>query len=207
MRIICIKNMAIVRAYQMLGIKILFIADTHGMLRYEQELIDYISYLKNYDCCILLGDHSANDLEIIKSIIPQNKLYGVLGNHDGWNLYRNNGIEDINGKVIKIKEIKIAGIGGSFKYKESNDYAMYTHEESIGIADKMENADILISHDKPYTKEEYGESHDGLKGITYYIYKNGVPLHIHGHIHEESETTLRNGTKSVCLYKVKLLEL
>ena len=57
------------------------------------------------------------------------------------------------------------------------------------------------------TKSEYGESHDGLKGITEYIYKNHISIHIHGHIHGESEEILKNGTKCICLYKVKLLEL
>ncbi len=189
------------------NLKILFITDTHGMLYYEKDTVDYMINLKDYDCCILLGDHSANDLEIIKNIIPNEKLYGVLGNHDGWNLYKDNGIMDINGQVISINGVKIAGICGSYKYKNFKECAMYTHEESVELANKMEKADILVSHDKPFTKSEYGESHDGLKGITEYIYKNHISIHIHGHIHEESEEILKNGTKCICLYKVKLLEL
>lgn len=188
-------------------IKILFITDTHGMLSYQKDAINYISKLEKYDCCILLGDHSMNDIKIIKNIIKANKIFGVLGNHDGWDLYIYNGIENINGKVIEINGVKIAGIGGSYKYKNSNDYAMYSHEESIKIADEMQEADILVSHDRPYIKKQHEESHDGLKGITEYIYKNHIPLHIHGHIHEESEEILKNGTKSICLYGVKLLEI
>lgn len=189
------------------GIKILFIADTHGMLNYEKDIVNYLSELNEYDCCILLGDHSTNDIRLIKDIIKTDKIFGVLGNHDGWNLYKDNEIENINRKVIEIKGVKIAGLGGSYKYKNSNDYAMYSHEESIKIADEIQEADILVSHDRPYIKEQYGESHDGLKGITEYIYKNHVPIHIHGHIHEESEEILKNGTKSICLYGVKLLEI
>ena len=189
------------------GIKILFITDTHGMLKYEKENIDYITELKDYDCCILLGDISTTDIEIIKNIIPNDKIYGVLGNHDGWNLYIDNKIESINGKVIEIKGVRIAGINGSYKYKNSNDYVMYSHEESINIANKILDADILVSHDRPFIKEQYGESHDGLKGITECIYRNHIPLHIHGHIHEESEEILKNGTKSICLYGVKLLKI
>ena len=184
------------------NLKILFITDTHGMLSYEKDTLDYMMNLKDYDCCILLGDHSP-----IKNIIPNEKLYGVLGNHDSWSLYQDNGINDINGKVTSINGIKIAGLCGSYKYKNSDEYAMYTHEESIELANKMESADILVSHDKPFTKSDYGESHDGLKGVTEYIYKNHIPLHVHGHLHEESEEILKNGTKSICLYGVKLLEI
>lgn len=189
------------------NIKILFIADTHDCLSYDKETVEYIKNAKDYDCCILLGDHSANDLKEILKIIPNDKIYGILGNHDSWEKYQEYNIQNINGKVIDIKGIKIAGIGGSYKYKNSDQYAMYSHEKSIEIADSMQGADILISHDKAFTKKNYGDAHDGLKGITKYIYKNNIPVHIHGHLHEENEEVLKNGAKSICLYKAKYIEL
>ena len=51
----------------------------------------------------------------------------VLGNHDSWEKYKEYDIENINGKVININGIRIAGISGSFKYKNSDQYALYTH--------------------------------------------------------------------------------
>ncbi len=189
------------------NLRILFITDTHNCLTYDKESLDYIKRIKEYDCCILLGDHSANDLYEITKIIPKEKLYGVLGNHDSWEKYQEYSITDINGKVINIKGIRIAGISGSFKYKNSDNYALYTHEESIEIANNLEEADILISHDKPFTEDHQDMAHDGLKGITEYLYKNHIPLHIHGHLHEEYEEVLKNGTKSLCLYKTKLLQI
>ena len=189
------------------NIKILFITDTHNCLTYDKESLEYLKNITNYDYCILLGDHSADDLYEITNIIPKEKLCGVLGNHDSWEKYKEYDIKNIDGKVIDIKGIRIAGISGSFKYKNSDQYALYTHEESIEIANNMEVADILVSHDKPFTEKQYGDAHDGLKGITQYIYKNHIPLHIHGHLHEESEEILKNGTKSIGVYKVKLIEL
>lgn len=58
-----------------------------------------------------------------------------------------------------------------------------------------------------FTEKQYGDAHDELKGVTQYIYKNHIPLHIHGHLHEETEEILKNGTKSIGLYKIKVLEL
>lgn len=188
------------------NLKILFITDTHNCLPYDEETLELIKNAKDYDACILLGDHSSNDIEEIIKVIPKEKIYGVLGNHDGWERYKEYSINDINGKVIEINGIKIAGISGSYKYKDSENYALYTHEESIEIADKMEKADIFVSHDKPFTKKEFGDAHDGLKGITEYIYKNNISLHIHGHLHEENEIILKNGTKSICLYKAKIID-
>ena len=183
------------------------IADTHNCLKDGNEILKYIQEQKDYDYCILLGDHSASDIEEILKVIPLNKICGILGNHDSWNKYDIYGITNISGKVINIKGIRIAGISGGHKYKNSNEYVLYTHEESIQIANNIEKADILITHDKPFIQDNHNSAHDGLKGITEYIYKNHIALHIHGHLHENKEEILRNGTKSICLYMAKLLEL
>lgn len=156
--------------------------------------------------CIILGDLSGLDINEIKKIVPSEKLFGVVGNHDSINFLEENKINNINGKVITCRGIKIAGIMGSNRYKDK-DYGMQTHEESLELSEKMESADILISHDKAYVFDRNDSVHDGLKGITNYIYKNHIPLHIHGHLHEESEEILKNGTKSICLYQIKLLEI
>ena len=187
--------------------RLLFITDTHNCLRNNNEILNYIKKQNDYDYCFLLGDHSSSDIEEILNIIPLNKICGVLGNHDSWEKYNNYGINNINGKIINIKGIRIAGSGGSFKYKNINEYALYTHEESAQIANNIAKADILVTHDKAFIEDNHNPSHDGLKGITEYIYKNHIALHIHGHLHEEKEELLKNGSKSICLYMVKLLEL
>ncbi len=189
------------------GLKILFIADTHNCLNSNSEVLQYIKNQLDYNYCILLGDHSGNDLAEILKVVPHDKICGILGNHDSWQKYEQYEIYNINGKVLNINGVRIAGIGGSYKYKNSIEYALYTHEESIELADKLEDADILVTHDKPFIEDKHNPAHDGLKGITKYIYKNHIPLHIHGHLHEENEQILKNGTKSICVYMAKLIEI
>ena len=201
------KKYGIANKIRRYNLKVLFITDTHNCLKEGNETLKFIQEQKDYDYCILLGDHSSSDLEEILKIIPLNKICGILGNHDSWDKFDIYGITNINGKVIDIKGIKIAGISGGFKYKSSNEYVQYTHEESIQIANNIEKADILITHDKPFIQDNHNPAHDGLKGITEYIYKNHIALHIHGHLHENKEEILKNGTKSICLYMAKLLEL
>ena len=160
----------------------------------------------DFDICITLGDISGNDFDIIKKYIPINKLYGIVGNHDSLDALEQNGINNINGQVIECKGIKIAAIMGSNRYK-NGDYGMMTQDECIELEQKMKEADILVSHDKAYIFDRHDNVHDGLKGITDYIYRNHIPLHIHGHLHEEYEETLKNGTKSICIYQIKMLEI
>ena len=190
------------------GLKILFITDTHNCLAYTDKYINYLKGLnqEDYDICLILGDLSGLDFETIKAMVPNEKLYGIVGNHDSINALEVNNIKNINGQVIECKGVKIAAIMGSNRYK-SGDYGMMTQEECSDLAKNMDSADILVSHDKAYIFDKNDNVHDGLKGITEYIYKNHIPLHIHGHLHEEMEETLKNGTKSIGVYQIKLMEV
>lgn len=196
------------RPNENLGLKILFITDTHNCLAYTDKYINYIKSLnqEDYDICLILGDLSGSDFETIKAIIPDEKLYGIVGNHDSINALEANNIKNINGQVIECKGVKIAAIMGSNRYK-SGAYGMITQEECSDLAKNMNSADILVSHDKAYVFDRNDNVHDGLRGITEYIYKNHIPLHIHGHLHEEMEETLKNGTKSIDVYQIKLMEV
>ena len=152
---------------------------------------------------------SFKDKEVIKNIslkINCLKIYGLLGNHDGLDRFEESKIRNLNGKVITVNNVRIAGLQGSHRYK-TGDYGMYTHEESIQLANEIPEADILVSHDRPFIKDNNDNVHDGLKGVTYYCYKNHVKLEIHGHLHEESEETLKNGTKVLGKYKVDIIKL
>lgn len=187
------------------GINILFITDTHNCLSNSEEYLKNINS-SDFDICITLGDISGRDFEIIKKYISINKLYGIVGNHDSLNSLEQNGITNINGRILECKGVRIAAIMGSNRYK-NGDYGMLTQEECLELEQNMKSADILVSHDKAYIYDRHDNVHDGLKGITDYIYRNHIPLHIHGHLHEQFEEILKNGTKSICLYQIKLMEI
>lgn len=187
------------------NISLLIITDTHNCLTYEE--LEEKTKGKKFDACLLLGDLSDEDLYIIKNEIKNIPIYGVLGNHYGWDLYDKYNIENIHGKVIEINGIRIAGIQGGLKYKNANT-ALYTDQESVEIAKKIEPADILISHDSPkhfHGKDDF--AHSGLKGITYYCKKNKVPLNIHGHHHRHRIGVLKNGTRVMCCYGIEVVNI
>lgn len=156
--------------------------------------------------CLLLGDHHDNDLKKIINHIPKNKIYALLGNHD-INYIDEYNFNSLNGKIIDVHGVKLLGIQGSFKYKPI-DFPSFTQEESIKFLNDKEPVDVLISHDGPFNDYMTNNpSHQGLFGITYYLFKNRVKYNIHGHLHNDFEKMLANGTIEKCLYGINYIEL
>ncbi len=133
-------------------------------------------------------------------------MVGLLGNHDSFDILKHYDIEDLNGKVININGVSIGGIQGSFRYKDE-EYPSFTHAESNDFLSRMEKVDVLISHSGPFYDYNDEPIHNGLKGITNYLYKNKIPINIHGHIHKNRLKMLKNGTKVQCVYGVILMEI
>ena len=186
-------------------IRLLIITDTHNGLK-ENELVEIIDEHPDYDVCLLLGDHSDNDIRTVLEHIPKEKIYALLGNHDN-DYISNFGLNNLNGNVININGVKILGIEGSFRYKRV-DFPSFTQEESINFLINKEPVDILASHDGPFDDNRVGDPpHQGLFGITYYLFKNRVKYNIHGHLHDEFEKVLENGTIEKSLYDICYLEL
>lgn len=186
-------------------IKMIVISDTHNCLK-EEEFKIFMEQNKEYDLCLLLGDHHANDIAIILKYTDKEKIYGLLGNHD-YNYLEDYNIKNLNGKIININNTKILGLQGSFKYKPS-DFPAFTQKESILFLNDKPPVDILISHDNRFDNNMMkNPAHQGLFGITYYLYKNRVPYHIHGHIHKSYKTRLLNGTNEISVFMYEFIEL
>ena len=184
-------------------ISLLVISDTHGSLSVNEDMHKKLKS-KNYDICCILGDIHDSDYEIILKYVPKEKIISILGNHDRFNLLNEFKLIDYNGKIIDINGIKIGAIQGSFKYKNEN-FPSFSHEESIEFLNSMPEVDILLSHDKPLTADSNNPVHDGLKGITKYLYDKKVPINIHGHIHKSYLSNLKNGTQVKGVYLIELL--
>ena len=84
---------------------------------------------------------------------------------------------------------------------------MYTHFESLLLASAMPRADVLLSHDTAFFKEQYNHAHAGLVGVTYYLLTHAVGHHIHGHLHRSYRATHPNGTVEHCVYGLEYLTI
>ena len=185
-------------------LKLLCIADLHHYTLAEIEKIQGVEY----DMCVLLGDISGQGLTDIKRIIGENRVCGVLGNHDEYELLEKHGIFDVNGCVRNIGDYGILGFGGSHRYK-NGDYPMLTQAESLeqsrGLA-KMKY-DIVVSHDSMYklfSKDD--KAHIGLKGLTKLVKKSKLKLNICGHFHRQTQIK-KHGCTVICVYRCAIISL
>lgn len=188
-------------------INILVFSDTHNSFAYN---IDSLKEIKNmdYDVCLLIGDITLNDIKEILKVVPLNKIYGIRGNHDKLDDLSYCNIKSLHTKTIIINGFKIGGIQGSSKYKNSPTTApIYTQEESLELSKKLNDVDIVVSHDTYYFGEVEDISHQGMKGITEAIYRNKAPIHIHGHLHSNEDKIMLNNTVSYGVYGYKLIKI
>lgn len=179
---------------------ILCVSDLH---HYTDEELEEIQSME-YDVCLLLGDIPQKALKIIKKANGSRPIYGICGNHDDWDSLKRADIEDIHCKMVEVGNIKIAGFGGSHRYK-SGDYAMITQEQSIQAAKTIPAADILISHDCPYKMFGKDIAHEGLIGISNYIAKYKPYLNLCGHYHESMQSKFKN-CKVECIYRFRIVK-
>ena len=186
-------------------IKLIIITDTHNCLK-EDEFKEFVNNHRDYDLCLLLGDHNTNDVPIILKYIDKDKIYALLGNHD-YDYIKEYGLNDLNGQIVEKNGVKLLGIQGSYKYKPA-DFPSFTQKESIEFLNCRDKVDILVSHDNRFDNSMLkSPAHQGLFGITYYLFKNKVSYHIHGHIHNPYHKTLLNGTQEISSYMYEYFEV
>ena len=186
-------------------IKMIIIADTHSCLK-EDEFYQFMTEHEEYDVCLLLGDHSVGDVNTILKYVNEEKIYALLGNHDHNYIDKFN-LKNLNGQVVKVNGVKLLGIQGSYKYKP-DDFPAFTQKESIEFLNNKEKVDILVSHDAPYGFSDKNDvAHQGLFGISYYLFKNRVPYCIHGHLHTPYKREMINGTRVNCYNMYDYVEL
>lgn len=201
--------------YKPRGIRTLFIADTHGHITTEERQL-VRQGKEAYDMIVFLGDHGGELHTICGDISEGISVYGILGNHDGFGMYDHvpKSLHQpiyIGNSVYYLNEnLKIAAVDGSIRYKGNPDYCMYTQEQYKDIIGKLSKADICISHGRPSQgeeKREYPDAHEGIDALQVYLEKYSIPLHIHGHMHDPGERILKNGTRSICVYRMQVIEI
>lgn len=185
--------------------KILLVADKE-----ERALWDYYTKDKTAGVNLILscGDLDPDYLQFLTTMVNRPLLY-VRGNHDGvYDRRPPDGCDDIDDQIYNFHGLRILGLGGSVKYRNSKD--MYTEEEMAkrikklsGILSFTNGFDILLAH---APAAGYGDledlPHHGFECFNDLLNKWKPAYMIHGHVHQEYGDFTRNmvhscGTKII----------
>ena len=162
------------------------------------------------DLVLSCGDLPYDYLEYLVSRLDVPLLY-VPGNHDPslkapdmtWMPLRSEltmpqlgpaGCESIDGRVVEVERLRIAGLGGSIRYKDGpNQYSQAQAGlralklEVLVRLKRMRNGrklDVLVTHAPPFGLAEAKDSaHVGLVATLRLIQHFQPLIAVHGHIH------------------------
>lgn len=189
-----------------LGLRLIVVADTHGVLEHDRRFGAFVQNVGEYDLCLLLGDVDYSDIEAVLESVPAEKILAVRGNHDCMNLAEL-GIRDLHGGAYTCKGVRFVGFEGAFKYKKGT-FPCYTQAGSLSAVKRLpRRADVLLTHDAAMLGTAEDKAHPGLVGITRYLAENAVQWHLHGHVHRSYSATYPCGTQEKSVYLWECVEI
>lgn len=145
--------------------------------------------VKGVDLIISCGDLKQEYLEFLTTIVNVPLLY-VRGNHDeSYEMRPPEGCVDIDGRVFVYKDLRIAGLGGSYRYRNSS--CMYTERQmrlrQWKLRFKIARAggiDLFVTH---APARGYGDledlPHKGFECFNKLLLKEKPAYMLHGHVH------------------------
>jgi Icc-related predicted phosphoesterase len=174
----------------------------------------------NTDLIVSCGDLPPTYLEFVVSMLNVPLLY-VPGNHDADDLHVRGG-QSVDGRVVRIKGLTIAGLGGSRRYKRQgrNQYSeveMYWRVAKLAVKLLLQRAltrrklDLFITHAPPFGIHDGKDlAHIGFKAFRWliHLFKPAWMLHGHTHLIRNITTTVSemSGCKIVNVYPFRTVE-
>ncbi|MFL0268493.1 metallophosphoesterase family protein [Candidatus Clostridium radicumherbarum] len=172
---------------------------------------------RDIDLIISCGDLDAKYLSFLVTMIKA-PLFYVPGNHDV--RYINEppeGCDNIDGNLVKFKNLRILGLGGSHKY--SNASCQYTEKEMgrriLKLQPKLflnKGFDILVTHAPAFgIGDENDSCHRGFKSFINLMDKYSPSFFFHGHVHlnygRKPRFNKYKNTKIINAYEYNIVEL
>lgn len=187
------------------------------------------------DLVLSCGDLPFDYLEYLVSRLDVPLLY-VPGNHDAsltppdmtWMPLRTElpipgpqGCDNIDGRLVDVRGLRIAGLGGSLRYKEGPN--QYSQAQMGRRALKLEvrlrlkrpragrKLDVLVTHAPPFGLAEADDAaHVGFLAVLRLVQNFQPLLAVHGHIHPYGRVLPERHVKTTRIVNVvpsRLLEL
>lgn len=218
----------------MITVKILILADYENNNLWGNWNERWSKILSDIDLVLSAGDLSSAYLEFITSKLNVPLLY-IRGNHDSYyDIMPPKGCMDIDEKVVSILGIRIAGLGGSVRYREGRD--MYTEDEQAvrvrrllsiikenlyknGIdknikGDTNENRiDVFLTHAPCRGFGDLDDlPHTGFDCFNLFLKQAKPRVHLYGHVHMDygeidRVTQHPSGTTLINCYGMHIVEM
>lgn len=169
-----------------MGLQILAIADEVTRLLYDH--FDAKRW-RDIDLVLSCGDLPPEYLDFLCTSLGVPILY-VRGNHDGnYEAARYDGSEDIHGRIVECKGIRIAGFQGCYQY--NNGPYQYTEGQMRRMVQWMNlrawrhgPPDIVLTHAPPAGVHDGDDvCHRGFKCFRAAIEQWQPAAFVHGHTH------------------------
>ncbi|HVS50392.1 MAG TPA: metallophosphoesterase [Candidatus Dormibacteraeota bacterium] len=149
---------------------------------------DYLEYLvsrANVPLLYVPGNHDPNVKPPDTTWVPLQSEIPVPGPQ---------GCDNVDGRVLEVNGLRIAGLGGSLRYKEGPN--QYSQAQMLRRAIRLElwirlkrvragrKLDVLVTHAPPFgVAEAKDATHEGFKAFNR-LFKEFHPLLlVHGHVH------------------------
>lgn len=209
-------------------IKILAISDKVDELIYSPAIKHLFS---GVDLVLGCGDLPFHYLEFVTTMLGEPVFY-VIGNHANAVRKRHEtpehweypgGCENIDGRVVRYKNLLIAGLEGSMRYN-NNPYFQYTEGEMARkmwslapslVLNKLRYGrylDILVTHAPPQgIHDKPDRCHQGFRAFVTFMERFRPRYLLHGHVHiygpEEMTETMYQETQVINAYGYRTLQI
>ncbi len=140
------------------------------------------------DLVLAAGDLPWEYLETLVSLLEAPAAY-VPGNHDPSAVPGPRGLIDVDGHVVTVGGLRVAGLGGCVRYNDGPH--QYTQSEYDKRSRQLlreargRDVDVLLTHAPPLGlgDDESDPSHLGISALHTVIETLRPTWHLHGHIH------------------------
>ena len=204
------------------------------ILAVTDEIVDRIyslassGHFADVELVLSCGDLSYTYLEYLVTVLSVPLCY-VPGNHDPiydprWDNSRAEGCKNIDGRVVRVRGLSLAGLGGSPRYRPEgvNQYTQFEMTRRVIrlLPSLLWNRlrygralDILVTHSPPFgIHDEETRAHRGLSALNWLVGWAKPRYHLHGHVHFHRRnlvpsTTSLGLTQVVNVYPYRLIEI
>lgn len=157
------------------------------------------------DVLISLGDMPDSVILEVAARCGCKEVLAVKGNHDSAAPFPNP-IRDLHLKTINFGGVVFGGFCGSWKYKPKGHH-LFEQEEVEHLLNDFPPVDVFIAHNSPrLIHDRDDEVHLGFIAFSNYIARASPKLFLHGHQHQNVETTIGD-TRVVGVFGQRLLDL